>query len=122
MGRNTLPNWMIWLTELRMMSTGTANPTPLLAPEGEYIAVLMPAWQQSYFEASQDKREAPCAPKKHNVVCSFCDDADCMNKEAGKEACCAVHVAQGRWCAPMRSPLVSRRGPPELPGLMAASV
>ena len=45
MGRNTLPNWMIWLTELRMMSTGTANPTPLLAPEGEYIAVLMPAWQ-----------------------------------------------------------------------------
>ena len=43
MGRITLPNLMIWLTELRMMSTGTANPTPLFAPDGEYIAVLMPA-------------------------------------------------------------------------------
>ena len=42
-GRSTLPNWMIWLTELRMMSTGTAKPTPLFAPDGEYMAVLMPA-------------------------------------------------------------------------------
>ena len=35
MGRSTFPNWMIWSTELRMRSTGTANPTPLLAPDGE---------------------------------------------------------------------------------------
>jgi len=26
-----------------MMSTGTAKPTPLFAPDGEYMAVLMPA-------------------------------------------------------------------------------
>lgn len=45
MGRITLPNFMIWSTLLRTMSTGIANPTPLLAPLGEYIAVLMPAWQ-----------------------------------------------------------------------------
>ena len=63
MGRSTLPNWMIWLTELRMMSTGTANPTPLLAPDGEYIAVLMPAWQHSSTaKASADRCEGPCAP------------------------------------------------------------
>jgi hypothetical protein len=35
MGLITLPNLMIWVTELRMMSTGTAKPTPLFAPEGE---------------------------------------------------------------------------------------
>lgn len=35
MGLITLPNWMICATEPLMMSTGTAKPTPLLAPEGE---------------------------------------------------------------------------------------
>jgi hypothetical protein len=35
MGRMTLPYFMIWLTELLMMSTGTAKPTPVLTPLGE---------------------------------------------------------------------------------------
>jgi hypothetical protein len=35
MGRTTLPNLMIWSTLLRTVSTGMANPTPLLAPLGE---------------------------------------------------------------------------------------
>lgn len=43
MGLMTLPKEMIWVTELRIMSTGTAKPTPLFAPEGEYIAVFIPA-------------------------------------------------------------------------------
>ena len=43
MGRMTLPNLMICSTLLRTMSTGIANPTPLFAPLGLYMAVLMPA-------------------------------------------------------------------------------
>mmetsp|Transcript_1930 Transcript_1930/g.7500 ORF Transcript_1930/g.7500 Transcript_1930/m.7500 type:complete len:252 (+) Transcript_1930:185-940(+) len=63
-GRVTLPNCMICSTMPLTLSTGSANPTPADAPEGEYIAVL----------------------------------------------------------TPMSRPLLSSSGPPELPGLMAASV
>ncbi len=71
MGRSTLPNWMIWLTELRMMSTGTANPTPLLAPDGEYIAVLMPAGSILIYckRASADRCEGPSCAKSDPQKC-----------------------------------------------------
>ena len=52
MGLMTRPNRMIWSTLLRTMSTGMAKPTPLLAPLGEYIAVLMPANHGSFAVSS----------------------------------------------------------------------
>ena len=33
-GRMTFPNWMIWGTIFLTVSTGTAKPTPLDAPDG----------------------------------------------------------------------------------------
>lgn len=72
MGRRTLPNWMIWVTELRMMSTGTANPTPLLAPDGEYIAVLMPAAHSPQFMSPSKQRRPFSAlpPYQMHMLCS----------------------------------------------------
>ena len=63
-GLVTLPNWMICSTIPLTLSTGSANPTPSDAPDGEKIAVL----------------------------------------------------------TPIRRPRLSSNGPPEFPGLMAASV
>ncbi len=41
-GRVTLPNLMSWGTILFTVSTGTAKPTPLEAPDGLTMTVFMP--------------------------------------------------------------------------------
>ena len=71
-GLMTRPNLMIWSTLLRTMSTGMANPTPLLAPLGEYIAVLMPASKPSVFShlhrPKEDARQAQLGTYSSNQL------------------------------------------------------
>ena len=94
MGRRTFPNWMIWVTELRMMSTGTANPTPLLAPDGEYIAVLMPAGHSPRLVSpSQQGRARECPHLQ--MVCSRCWEAMQESRIEGGRA--AIIWLWGSW-------------------------
>ena len=98
MGRMTLPKLMICSTLLLTISTGIAKPTPLFAPLGLYMAVLMPA------------HDSP--PSRWHKLSSVLTTLHCT---PALPHCRAA-------CSPMRLPSLSSSGPPELPGFMAASV
>jgi hypothetical protein len=92
-GRTTRPLAMISATESFTVSTGIANPTPLFAPLGLYMAVLMPI-----------RSPAHALPAESDQVRS--NSCKCAWQQLQQHS----------------APEESSRGPPLFPGLIAASV